>query len=666
MKPIRYMTFSVIFAAAVVLQVGALAQPAPPTPGTLADLTRLDLLPRFKQSTKVAMFSSYDRTGGNDDGFSGKYSFTRKEGESGVIVDLKGPGVVTRVWTPTPTDAPIDLYFDDETTPRFTLKFREFFTGAKPPFVRPYCGLGGGGFYSYLPLPYSKSFKMVYRGPKLEFIQVNYSEYAPGTPIQSWTPSETAPGADIAAKLLGDQGSDISALGAGDGVSTRTTKVKKKLKPSKSEKLFETGKGGRIVGLRLSPASAFAGKDRAFVLKAYWDGEKTPAVLSPVGDFFGYSWGDPAMQSSLVGSKDDVCYFYLPMPYEKSAKIEIANERTSGPEVEIQAEIVTTDVAKTADEGRFYALYRRENPTTDNKPFTWVDTQGRGHIVGCSIQSQGMVSGVTPFFEGDDQVTLDGELVIHGTGSEDAFNGGWYDAPGRWYSRVSFPLSGCLDYQKALGRTGAYRFFLSDAYAFQKSALFTIEHGPTKNNIPCDYSGVVYLYLDGKPTGEWSIPPVEQRAAVDFDRIVYTPGWSVPVFAWSFHDATLEKMDEKIDGKGLRYLKMKTKGDDFFGPHSLVLLCEAPAAGKYRILLDAVKGPDQAVVQLFLNERAEGDQADLYSETRTQSGPILMGTLDLKKGDNQIFFKLVGINALAKDLNAKGLDLAGVVLERVK
>src|ERR1700757_2455373 len=42
-------------------------------------LYRLDRLPMFKTSVKIGSVSSYDRTGGNDDGFSGKYSFVRKD-----------------------------------------------------------------------------------------------------------------------------------------------------------------------------------------------------------------------------------------------------------------------------------------------------------------------------------------------------------------------------------------------------------------------------------------------------------------------------------------------------------------------------------------------------------------------------------------------------------
>ncbi len=62
---------------------GAIADPQASGEDRLAlgieELSRLDLLPKFKQAAKVGMVSSYDRSGGNDDGFSGKHSFLRKE-----------------------------------------------------------------------------------------------------------------------------------------------------------------------------------------------------------------------------------------------------------------------------------------------------------------------------------------------------------------------------------------------------------------------------------------------------------------------------------------------------------------------------------------------------------------------------------------------------------
>ena len=79
----------------------------------LEELVRLDRLPVLI-SSHVGAVSSYDRTGGNDDGFSGKYSFVRKDPEGLVLADLKGPGVIYRIWTPTPTDDVLEFLFDGE------------------------------------------------------------------------------------------------------------------------------------------------------------------------------------------------------------------------------------------------------------------------------------------------------------------------------------------------------------------------------------------------------------------------------------------------------------------------------------------------------------------------------------------------------------------------
>ena len=59
----------------------------------LEALSRLDLLPEFRSNCIVEQISSYDKTGGNDDGFNGTYSYIRKENNKLVIADLKG-----RLW----------------------------------------------------------------------------------------------------------------------------------------------------------------------------------------------------------------------------------------------------------------------------------------------------------------------------------------------------------------------------------------------------------------------------------------------------------------------------------------------------------------------------------------------------------------------------------------
>jgi hypothetical protein len=425
--------------------------------------------------------------------------------------------------------------------------------------------------------------------------------------------------------------------------------------------LFEVDRPGRIVGIRLRPADALLGKKRDIILRAYWDGDTEPAILSPAGDFFGYAWGEPATKSLLVGTADGVNYCYFPMPFDESGRIELYAEPGLDRNVSVQAEVLFVPVARKANEGKFYALWRRENPTTKGKPFTFIETAGRGHIVGAVQQSQAFESGATYFFEGDDQTTIDGELVIHGTGSEDFYNGGWYDVPGRWETRRSFVLSGCLAYKKHLGRTGGYRIMLGDAYAYRRSILQTIEHAPTNNDMPNDYCGLTYLYSQNRPTCDFILPEAEQRAVLDPKRIVFAVWWNVPIYSFSLRNATLTKEGFDFEGREVRFLSMRARDNATFGPHSICFTCELPAAGTYRISLDAVKGPQQGIVQMFLDEAPAGPRLDLYSaEQRLVTGQPI-ATLDLEQGPNNLMFKLVGKNDQSQGL---GFDLRNIVCER--
>ena len=47
----------------------------------LKALSDISQLPAYVEGSKVAILSSFDRTGGNDDDFNGTYSFVRKEAE---------------------------------------------------------------------------------------------------------------------------------------------------------------------------------------------------------------------------------------------------------------------------------------------------------------------------------------------------------------------------------------------------------------------------------------------------------------------------------------------------------------------------------------------------------------------------------------------------------
>jgi hypothetical protein len=623
-------------------------------------LTRLDLLPAVKTQILCGMFSSYDRSGGNDDGFSGKYSFIRKEGDSLVLAEMEGPGVVYRMHMPGPQDGTIEFYFDGEKTPRISMKVAEMVDGKHAPFLAPLVGTGVGGRYIYVPLTYQLSCKIVVIAPEFSFYDFNYATYPKNTVIptfQNPPSAEWKQKVSQISKLLETSGNDISGHLVADGARIETRKVSKTVTPGQPAELFKIMKPGRIVALKLGPAKLFAGKERDLILNIYWDNDKKPAVSCPVGDFFGYSFGEPATKSLFLGTEGDMNYIYLPMPFSQSARMELVSEKSSPDPVQVQAEIEYTGDGKRADEGHLYAYWHRENPCTAGKPFTYLKTEGKGHVIGVFLQAQGNVPGGTPFFEGDDIVILDGQMTIHGTGSEDSFNGGWYDVPARWEERASFPLSGCLDYKKYISRTGGFRWMIPDTYVFNKSIDYTIEHGPEENMENTDYTSVTFFYSTVRPSADLSLPAVATRRIADPAKIVFVPGWNVPIHTSSLQNAVLEKKSEKIGNKGVRYLSMTTSGPDIFDLHHISFIFDIPAKGKYKVSAKAVLGPDQGIVQMYQHSSPIGDQADLYNEEPKVSDVIPLGTIDLNEGNNVIYFQLIGQNPKTKGLAMKLVEI---------
>ena len=634
----------------VVASIPGLSPAQEPARPFAESLLRIDALARFRPVVKVGSFSSYDRTGGNDDGFSGKYSYLRKEGDGLVIAELKGPGVITRIHTPTPTSDPIEFYFDGEAKPRICVPFNELFQTGGAALTSMLFGpslvyAGGGGYVSYVPLEFAKSIKIVLRGKRLQFIQINYALYEPGVPAKTFSVTEPPP--------VGRHFPDLLGV-----VPRQFT-----LKPGQAVTVFDTSKPGRIISMRFDPADALAGPDRAMVLRIYWDGAKTPAVEVPAGDFFGASFGRPAMRSHLIGTEKGASYTLLPMPFDHSARVELTNEAIGGDPVTVRTQVTTEDRPRAADEGYFHALWCRENPTTTGRPFTFLDVKGRGHLVGVTVQAQGAEPGQTYFFEGDDQATIDGDLTVHGTGSEDFFNGGWYDLPGRWYGPVSFPFSGCLEYTKPLARTGAYRLFVADAYSFRKSLLLTIEHGPEGNKVPADYTGVSYFYLD-RPEGTGDrLAPLAGRRVHAPESFVIVPGWQCPIDSFSFDHATLTKADVKVGRDTVRALSLRQTGPPIMLGHFVAITADAPVEGRYAVSVEGISGPDAGQVQLLVNDQPAGSVVDFYAPERRLSGRQALVQLDLVKGLNPVYVAMVGKNSKS---SGKGFDLVKLHFSRVK
>ena len=67
---------------------------------------------------------------------------------------------------------------------------------------------------------------------------------------------------------------------------------------------------------------------KKLVLRIYWDGESTPSVEAPVGDFFGLGLGEYFLYQSVplsVGADKALNSFFV-MPFQKHARITVTNE----------------------------------------------------------------------------------------------------------------------------------------------------------------------------------------------------------------------------------------------------------------------------------------------------------------------------------------------------
>ncbi|MEJ7587396.1 MAG: glycoside hydrolase family 172 protein [Ferruginibacter sp.] len=285
------------------------------------------------------------------------------------------------------------------------------------------------------------------------------------------------------------------------------------LKPGETKTIFNLAHGGRITGIIFDKREMYKWTDRDIDIKISWDNETVPAVYCPLADFFGYAFGQPSMQSLLLGSQGKVNYCFFPMPFDKQATIQLINRNTGNDTVAlpVKATIYYTNRKRVAaTEGKFYTSWKSNKLFKEDGPHIILNAKGKGHYVGTILLGQGIKPGMTYFFEGDDSTSIDGIFRIHGTGSEDYFNGGWYALPDRWDTKMSLPLHGSLEYSLPFCRTGGYRLFLSDKMSFEKSIFHSIEHGPVQNETAVDYTSLAFYYNDiaasafVKPTNELS------------------------------------------------------------------------------------------------------------------------------------------------------------------
>lgn len=283
---------------------------------------------------------------------------------------------------------------------------------------------------------------------------------------------------------------------------------------------------------------------RTTVLRMYWDGEDTPSVEVPIGDFFGMghamskNFVSLPLQMSPESGRGFNCWF--PMPFVDGARITLTNDSESQINfyfyIDYETYPAETDMSGLA---RFHAQWRRVNPVqgwadpavrwSKNPDKMWeawsvpnldgkdnyviLEAEGAGHYVGCHLDIDVFERQANDWYgEGDDMIFIDGEPTprLYGTGTEDYFNTAF--CPTQEYSA---PYHGVILYQGSpawqwAGKNTVYRYHIEDPITFNKSIKVTIEYGHA-NKLSYDMSSTAYWYQTEPHAPFPALLPAEQR-----------------------------------------------------------------------------------------------------------------------------------------------------------
>jgi hypothetical protein len=304
------------------------------------------------------------------------------------------------------------------------------------------------------------------------------------------------------------------------------------VEPGKAATLLEVSGAGIITHLWFTINSPDPMHLKNLVLRAWWDGESSPSVEVPIGDFFGLGLGDYFVyQSALLAvAPIKALNAYFQMPFAQSARVTLSNEGTVRTDSLYFAVDYVTLPSLPAGIARFHAQYRQAAPCkgwtndwgneysaqiNDRKNlggegnYVFLEATGKGHFVGVThavLQNQDGWFG-----EGDDMIFIDGDAkpTINGTGTEDYYNGAW-DFGGQPFA---YPHNGApciVDPERIGGRYCLYRWHIESPITFEKSIKVTIEHGHA-NNRSDDFYTTAYWYQTEPHAAFPALPSSEAR-----------------------------------------------------------------------------------------------------------------------------------------------------------
>jgi hypothetical protein len=439
---------------------------------------------------RAGQMSSHAETDRNIDlmHFHGRYKCGR------VLANVKGPGVVYRIWSAGPSGT-LYFYADGMEEPVVECDFKEYLTGEC--FTRKFPAVGR--YTNYTPFYFKDSLIITARKFRLPeaYYQVSYMTYDRNPGIETT-------GRDGLGAFKDDTGAARKFWGSGGREWARDPGGE----PDTWPELFELSPGGEyeievegaglVTELWVRDYDDFEETLEDVRMRISWDGDEEAAVDSPVDAFFGNRFNSRDIGEDQEYTTLAVSAFhgpgYLttwPMPFEHGMKLVFNNHGDATQNIKIEMEYRKLD-GLPDNAMRFHAQYREQDypdhlskdkiygllyKVDQSTNYVVLEREGKGYYAGCFLYVASL--GSDWWGEGDEMIWVDGEeqALIRGTGTEDEFN--WsFGFKENWS-----PISGALQVSKVkrrepqttYGHNVLYRFRPGDYVPFTRSIKVTYE-----------------------------------------------------------------------------------------------------------------------------------------------------------------------------------------------
>lgn len=506
---------------------------------------------RVRKGVQTGLASSWDRNGGN-------YDFSHYEDPPGLITTLttcttrviQGPGVIYRFWMPHRTSNQnfvVRMFFDGEATPRIDTTSPILLAGNYSYFSAPLTGTFAGGQICYEPIPFANGLRIEtvnqelppnLDSPKTHYYQYTYKTFPAGTSLDSYSGSLTTEQQAARAAVV-SLFNNAGQHPAGDNPAAINVVTNSSSIPAGETLILAELTGPIMVRqINVKMTTATDAELDALRLRVSYDGHSCKAIDASMADFFGAGHQRTAYRSLPLGTDSpNGFYSYWPMPARWNIRIELFNP--SGDAISIDSGLLVYEpISWTTDLACLHAEVNSSTRMPTDVYHTMLSTHGEGHYVGNLLYVQQANYSFT-VLEGDEIITVDDSAVLHGTGLEDAYNGGYYynwvgvqyDEPEGIKPHSAFrPLHGILYVNRdsiiPIAQADQYRWQIADRVSFTKSLEVKIEN--QYGIVGSQFRSVAFWYQLPVPADYDGDNDVDAADLAEFDLCVTGPDLGPP------------------------------------------------------------------------------------------------------------------------------------------